>query len=384
MKKIVLAVTLVVLSSLLCAQAPAQQQLTMTIWVDKGCGGEYFVGDMLTVHWSVSHGCEITFWEVRPDGTKRKETSQPVITGAGDGSMGWTLKDEGYGKRAVYAEAFSLLWGRATAQCEFYVLKKAADIQVTVQDQDGIPISGADVSLDGTRIASTNASGVVTIPEAEFGEHTITVQCEGAEQTNRIRIASTQKQYMEFVCTVEKRGSLQVRVFTQTGDPLENADVYIDGFKEGRTSQDGTFTVSVAEGDHFVEVKFQNTEASQRVTVVKNQTTFADLTIHIEVHTTVTVYVTDDTGSAVADANVYLDTIFLGRTDTQGKVEERATPGSHAVRVEKQGYNPTTQNTHIQEGENTVTVVLTAEDASACGILALLGFLYILKRRRST
>jgi len=62
-------------------------------------------------------------------------------------------------------------------------------------------------------------------------------------------------------------------------------------------------------------------------------------------------------------------------------VEERTTPGPHTVRVEKQGYNPSTQNTQIEEGGNTVTVVITAEDAAAYGILALLGFLYILKRR---
>jgi len=381
MKKIVLAVTILVLCSLLCTQVPAQQQLTMTIWVDKGCGGEYFVGDMLTVNWSVSHGCEITFWEVRPDGTRRKETTQPVFTGAGEGSMGWTLKDEGYGRRGVYAEAFSPLWGRATAQCEFYVRKKAADINVTVRDQDGEPISGANVSLNGTFVASTDASGNVIIPEVDFGEHTITVQYEGEEQTSRMRIASTQKQFIEFVFTVEKRGSIQVRVFSQKGDPIENVDVYIDGFKEGLTSQDGTFTVSTAEGDHFVEVKYQDAQASQRVTVVKNQTTFADLTIYLEVYTTLSVFVKDETGNAVADANVYLDTIFLGRTDSEGKVEERATPGPHTVRVEKQGYNPSTQNTQIEEGGNTVTVVITAEDAAAYGILALLGFLYILKRR---
>lgn len=378
MKKIVLLM-LFMLSSLSVTQIPAQQ-FAITIWVDKGCGGEYFVGDMLTVNWSTTHACEITFWEVEPDGKKRKLTTQPVIAGAGEGSRGWTLKDYGYGKRAMYAEAVSI-WGMDTAECEYYVLRKAADVDVKVKDQDGQPIPGASVSVDNTVVGTTDSSGAVTVPTVEFGEHAITAAVEGVEQTSRIRIASTQKQYIDFVFTVEKRGSILVRCFNQHGDPVGGADVYADGFREGTTSQAGEFTISVSEGDHFLEAKWQNVSAQTTVTVQRNQTSFADLTLYVEVDTIIIVSVTDSGGNAVADAGVYLDNIFLGRTDTGGLVRQKVTPGSHAVRVEKQGHDPTVQNVNLAEGENTVTVVLT-EEAPAYGILTLLGFLYLLKKKR--
>jgi hypothetical protein len=382
MRRIVtISVIVLVLSFSAFISVPAQR-VTMTIWVDKGCGGEYFAGEMLTVNWRVSHASEITFWEIEPDGLKRK-LGFPVISPAGEGSRGWTIKEEyGYGRRAIQARADSI-WGIAEAECEFYVVKKAADIEVKVKDQDGEPISGVDIVLDGNLAASTDTMGVCTIPEVEFGEHTITAAFDGEEQSSHIQIASTQKQYVDFVFTVEKRGSINVRVYDQHADPISGADVYVDGFKEGRTSQDGEFTIPVSEGSHFVEVEWQNEKAEKSVTVVRNQTSFVDLTIYFEVETIISVSVTDEKGNAISDATVYLDNMFLGRTDAGGRVaEEKTTPGPHTVRVEKKGYESGTQNITITEGENSITVALAEEKASAGSLLVILGFLYILKRRR--
>ncbi len=371
----------IVCGLLFCSLVPVcSQTFTITIWVDKGCGGEYFVGDMLTVNWEASHACQITFWELEPDGKRRKLNTQPVISSGGRGSKGWTLKDYGYGRRAIIAEASSL-WGAGTAECEYYVLKKAADVQVVVKDQDGEPIAGVNVSLDNTPGSTTDAAGTCILSEVDFGEHTIAVMVGDEEQTSRIRIASTQKQVLNFVFTVEKRGTIEVHVFDQQGNFIQDADVYIDGFKEGRTAQDGTFTTSASEGSHFVEATWQNEKASQSVTVVRNQISSVDLTVYIAVETALEVTVQDAGGNAVRDASVYLDNIFLGRTDTAGKVKEKATPGARVVRVEKQGFQSVTQNVILQEGENTVTVVVTEEDAGIASILVLLGFLLLLKRR---
>ena len=58
-------------------------------------------------------------------------------------------------------------------------------------------------------------------------------------------------------------------------------------------------------------------------------------------------------------------------------------PGTHTVRVEKQGYEPATSTTDVREGDTAVTVVLTPEEGEApvYSILTVLGILYILKRR---
>jgi hypothetical protein len=378
MRKVMVVAIVFVLCTLFSAQMPAQT-FTITIWVDKGCGEEYFVGDMLTVYWRASHACTIVFWEEEPDGTRRKLTTQGVMSAAGEGSRGWTLKDYGYGKRAVYVEASSL-FGSDTARCEYYVLKKAADIQVTVKDQDGEPVSGAHIQFDGVSVGTTDADGVYTISEAEFGEHTITCVYNDEEQENRIRIASTQTQYMNFVFTVEKRGSITVQVHNQHGDPLE-ADIYVDGFKEG-ISSDGTFTVSTQEGTHFVEAQWEEYTAQKSVTVVRNQTSFIDLVITVHVDTTLQVTVQDDTGALITDAIVYVDNIFLGRTTPQGIAQGNTTPGAHVVRIEKQGYQSTTKNIAIQEGENTTTVTIQKEEVPAYGILVVIGVLLLALAKR--
>lgn len=101
-------------------------QFSLSIWVDKGCGGEYFVGDILTVNWEASHPCQISFWEVEPNGEIRLLNMRPIYADDGTGSTKWTLEGYGYGRRAIFAEAYSQ-WEEDTAECEYYVLEKAVD-----------------------------------------------------------------------------------------------------------------------------------------------------------------------------------------------------------------------------------------------------------------
>jgi len=122
--------------------------LSLTIRVDKGCGGEYYVGDTLTVHWEASHSCEIMLWEKEPDGTKRKLTTQSITSEAGQYFREWTIEDYGYGKRAVYAEAVSK-WGMDSAECEFHVLESD-------EDNDGVPDHQDDCDNPGCTIVDSD------------------------------------------------------------------------------------------------------------------------------------------------------------------------------------------------------------------------------------
>jgi hypothetical protein len=80
---------------------------------------------------------------------------------------------------------------------------------------------------------------------------------------------------------------------------------------------------------------------------------------------------------------VYTDNVFLGRTDAGGRVYQKSTSGFHALRVEKEGYTSHVEDIMLQEGENKLTVTITAEkDTPLYGILSVIGILYILKRHQ--
>jgi len=132
-----MAVVLFLIFSLQSVTQVPAQTFTLDIWIDKGCGGEYHVGDMITVHWEVSHSCQLTLYEKEPDGTRRKVSAAPIITGPGQGSKGWTLGDYGYGKRIIQANATTSLYGSDSDECEFYVVEKKKEPQDT--DGDGVP-----------------------------------------------------------------------------------------------------------------------------------------------------------------------------------------------------------------------------------------------------
>jgi hypothetical protein len=136
MKKIAMVlVFLFVLFSQSVTYVPAQS-FTIDVWVEEGCGAEYHVGDMLTVHWQVSHDCTIIIVEEEPDGTRRKLTTHGIMATAGHGSRGWTLKDYGYGRREIQASGTSE-YGSDSDECEFYVVEENGGSQDA--DGDGVP-----------------------------------------------------------------------------------------------------------------------------------------------------------------------------------------------------------------------------------------------------
>lgn len=259
--------------------APAQK-FSLEIWVDKGCGGEYYLDEPLIVHWKAAHPCEITFW-ILIDEERKELTKNPIDVGAGESYREWPLTAEyGYGEKSVYAEAVSS-FGWDSAVCTFFIRKKTADIEVTVKDQHGEPLSGAEVILDTTVIGPTIA-GVFTVKEVEFGEHEITVTYEGTTQKYSLNITSTEKQYIGFVFTVEKTGIVKIFVVNENGDPIEGAVVSIDGITKGQTSQEGLVTSTIPEGSHRVDVQWQDSQVGTSVTVQENQTISVNLTVETD------------------------------------------------------------------------------------------------------
>ena len=134
MKRIMAIVVSLVLCSQSITQVPAQT-FTLTIWIERGCGAEYHVGEMLKVHWEASHSCTITIYEEEPDGKRRKLTTQGIIAGAGHGSRGWTIEDYGYGRRVIHATATSE-FGSDSDSCEYYVVQEDEDKDGVPDDQD--------------------------------------------------------------------------------------------------------------------------------------------------------------------------------------------------------------------------------------------------------
>ncbi len=249
-------------------------EFALIIWIDRGYSGEYFVGDMLKVHWIASEG-GITFWVKDTDGKTLDKLGE--VSGSGPGSRGWTLKEDyGWGKKSIYAEV-----GSNSAECEFYIVEKVANIEVKVKDSNGEPIPGVDVLLDDGFQGKTDSSGIYVIQDVEFGEHIITVESEEIDERTRIRVESTETQNVVFVLdlSADERGIIQVLVFDQDGNPVKECDVYIDGSLEGQTSEEGVFVISASEGSHSVKARWQGEEAEKFVTVEKNQTTSVELTI---------------------------------------------------------------------------------------------------------
>lgn len=137
MKKI-LAICLVFISVLWLVTSGATQTFTLKIWIDKGCGAEYHVGEAIEVHWEVSHSCQITFYEIEPDETIRELPAGKINVKAGHDSKRWIIRDYGYGKRKIQVHATSS-FGSDVKECNFYVVEEKKE--PPDRDKDGVPDS---------------------------------------------------------------------------------------------------------------------------------------------------------------------------------------------------------------------------------------------------
>ncbi|MGC1122167.1 MAG: hypothetical protein WBA22_13845 [Candidatus Methanofastidiosia archaeon] len=143
MRKLMAVVLLLAFLQQSAVQIPAQS-FSIEIWVERGCGGTYYVGEMLKVYWEASHGCEITFYEKEPDGTRRKLHSGPIFSGEGRGSRGWTIKDYGYGLREIQAYATSE-FGSDSDSCQYYVREEDSDGDGVPDDEDDCYSPSCDI-----------------------------------------------------------------------------------------------------------------------------------------------------------------------------------------------------------------------------------------------
>ncbi|MBU7047823.1 MAG: restriction endonuclease [Theionarchaea archaeon] len=89
---------------------------------------------------------------------------------------------------------------------------KTASLEVTVKDQDGVPISGAEVLLDGMSQGTTDNTGKLTKDTVEFGEHVAIVRVGDIEKDEIINITSTEKQLVEFVFEAKKELPIPVPI----------------------------------------------------------------------------------------------------------------------------------------------------------------------------
>ena len=156
--------------------------------------------------------------------------------------------------------------------------------------------------------------------------------------------------------TVTEEHDVTVLVQDGVGEPLEGADVTIDG-EEATTGEDGTATFELEDGEYTVTAELDGYTDDSTTVTVDGEETDATLTLH-ELHT-LTVDVTDEDGDAIADATVAVDD-QEATTDDDGSVSFALPDGEYTVTAEQDGYEDAEADVTIDGDDESVSLTLAA------------------------
>ncbi len=174
---------------------------------------------------------------------------------------------------------------------EDITIKIAKPVQTFVavfSEKTGEPISNVTIYVDGENKCTTQADGTCSF-FAKPGNHTFRIQGEGILLEE---IKNISRSLSSFTFKVTRKLSISISVVDEiTKEPVEDAEIYIDGSYKGRTDPAGSYSVSfVEEGTHVLEVKKGNISDSTTIYVTPENTAFQ---ISIKLPRTITIVVKD-------------------------------------------------------------------------------------------
>ena len=218
-----------------------------------------------------------------------------------------------------------------------------------VDDTSASPVSGARIYIDGIYEGETNSAGQYIF------EHGLAESFRlGLEKTGYVPWQSLISETRTSICAEMSRQAtgLTVTVYdADTLDPVPDALVKVTGEEYVNTITTGGGGAAVfnlrAGSIYNVEVRATNYDPLYKTVEVENTARAVDYRL-IRNDVFIVEVEDRDTGTPVSGADVYIDGIFFGETNTEGKVTsfvERER--SHSIRIMADEYLAYTDETYI-------------------------------------
>ncbi len=239
-------------------------------------------------------------------------------------------------------------------------------VTVTVETEDGTPVSGATVAAgwDGGETSADTAGNGKLFLDVPVGA-TVSFDVDHPDYTRNFPLRRTVGEDTDSV-TVEVTDAVRFtyRVSSRQGDAVEGVRVAVvdDAEREvaaGRTGGDGRFTTERIEAGSYA-VRFTKTGY---LSVERTEEAGVDVTRRIEVEradAVLTVDVRDPrAGEAISGATVRVGD-KTARTDDSGRATVSVPVNSEArVEVTREGYGDATSEASVGESDRTVEVALS-------------------------
>jgi hypothetical protein len=245
-----------------------------------------------------------------------------------------------------------------------YELFRYDRFSLVVRNDVGKPVEDAVVFIDNVRKGTTDSRGAFILDIPRGKTYLVKIQAPGYQDYSEMRFIGP-NEAMITVAVAQAPHQAFVLVSGETGAPVANASVYIDGILKGSTNQFGRYTLSnLLEGNYQIEIRRQGYLTVKRPIVISALS--EDIPIELLFpKANLTIFVEDIEHRAIPGVQLSLNGADAGITDEKGVFETAIkTEIMYNITAVKEKYQNITVPKEIAIGNTSSTVTIVMEKST--------------------
>jgi hypothetical protein len=252
-----------------------------------------------------------------------------------------------------------------------YSLLSGTRFSFAVKDKDTkSPVTGAEVYLNSVLAGKTDERGFLITPVTRAKLYTIEIKKDGYETVSESRIISKSDALYTAEIAKAPLGAF-VYVYDDNHNPLNGADIYINGSISGTTNEYGRGTFpDLVFGSYPVEVRKTGYVPSNRTIDVSNKSEDYTFTLAFE-NADLTVYVQDKDLKNIPNASIAIDGATKGLTDDHGQFVTKVKFNQiYNITASHDGYQSASVQKQVIQGNATASVNISLEKTMDWGFIS--------------
>jgi hypothetical protein len=239
------------------------------------------------------------------------------------------------------------------------------------------PVQGAEIRLNSVLAGRTDERGVLSTPIARGKEYTIEIRKDGYEPFTEKTTISEADALFTAEMTKAALGAF-VYVYDENHDPVNGAEIYINGSLSGTTNEYGRGTFpDLVFGSYPVEVRKTGYISSGRTIVVSNKSGEYTFTLPFE-NAVLTISVQDKDQKSIPDALIALDGTASGQADDHGQLLTRVKFNQmYNITASHDGYQSVSVRKQVVQGNATDSVTISLEKTMDFGFIGTIVIIII-------
>jgi hypothetical protein len=267
--------------------------------------------------------------------------------------------------------------GTENKEVQFWLLS-GNKYSFVVKDKDTkAPVPDAEVYLNAILAGKTDERGILSTPVTRGQTYTIEIKKDGYDTVTESRTISESDALYTAEIAKAPLGAF-VYVYDDNHNPLNGADIYINGSLSGTTNLYGRSTFpDLVFGSYPVEVRKTGYVPSNRTIVVTNKSDDYTFTLSFE-NADLTIYVQDKDLKNIPNATVALDGTVGGQTDDHGQFVTKVKFNQiYNITASHDGYQSASVQKQVIQGNATASVNISLEKTMDWGFISMIGIIVI-------